>query len=110
MIFTPLYGGQQHWYLYPTTKAGFAIRLDLGLQCSKINCELGASRAHFDGGAHIFRTCALDVCTLFHLIIIAIYQRSAWKKSRVHSFKMYAPEGRTNYKFNFKQWLANLAN
>ena len=61
----------------------------------EINGALGARRAHFDSRAHVFQTCAPDVCTFFHLIIIAIYQRSAWKKSRAHSFKMNAPEGRT---------------
>ena len=45
----------------------------------EINGALGAQRAHFRGRAHVFRTCAPDVRTFIHPIIIAIYQRSAQK-------------------------------
>ena len=39
----------------------------------EINGAHGARRAHFRGRAHVFRTCAPDVCTFFHSILIAIY-------------------------------------
>ena len=37
------------------------------------NGSLGARRAHFNDWAHVFRTCAPDVHTFFHQIVIAIY-------------------------------------
>ena len=39
----------------------------------EINGALGARRAHFRGRAHVFQTCAPDVCTFIHSVIIAIY-------------------------------------
>ena len=47
------------------------------ISVSEIKGALGARRAHFRGRAHVFRTCAPDVHTFFHSIIIAICQRSA---------------------------------
>ena len=47
----------------------------------EINGALSTRRAHFDGRAHVFRTCAPDVCTFFHSIIIAIYQRKVHGKN-----------------------------
>ena len=73
----------------------FFINLKVWLTVFEINGALGARRAHFRGRAHVFRRCAPDVRTFFHPIVISIYQRSAQKNSRVHSFKMNAPEGRT---------------
>ena len=38
----------------------------------EIKGALGARRAHFRGRAHVFRTCAPDVHTFLHSIIIVI--------------------------------------
>ena len=43
------------------------------LSVFEIKGALGARRAHFRGRAHVFRTCAPDVCTFIHSIIIVIY-------------------------------------
>ena len=58
---------------------------DINIAVFEINSALGARRAHFHGRAHVFRTCAPDVRTFIHSIIIAIYQRSAQNNSRAHS-------------------------
>ena len=62
------------------------------LQCSKL-------KVHSAPGAQISkagRTFFAHVHMFFHPIVIAIYQRSAQKNSRVHSFKMNAPDGIQN--------------
>ena len=85
------HAANQRTVLRPTI---FILYFDIISTVFEINGALGAWRAHFRGRAHVFHTCAPDVRAFFHPIVIAIYQRSAQKNSRVHSLKMNAPERR----------------
>ena len=78
--------------------------LTIGYTVFEINSALGARRAHFRGWAHDFRTCAPDVRTFAHPIIIAIYY-IAQEKSRAHSFKLCVPKERTKLNLNFEHWV-----